>query len=73
MSGVVVKDGRTIRTAALEALKRLHPDWTVDELLVHPKDALELCRHIRECLGKRVSDDDICRTLLNARKQGYVK
>lgn len=69
----VVPDAKTIRETAIDIFKKEAHGRSVDEFLCHPKDALELCRRVRESLGKRTPDQDICRQLLNARKQGLVK
>ena len=69
----VVSDVDVVRDAAISSFKKLAKGRTVDEFLCHPKDALELCKRVRDELGKRTPDQDICRTLLNARKAGVIK
>jgi len=43
--------------------------WTIDELVVHPRDALRFCDDFRHKHGFRdLPDDIILRTLMNERK-----
>ena len=51
------------------------PSWTVDELLLHPKQATELCDVVRQRLRWKPlnhPDDEILRAYLNARKQSKL-
>lgn len=69
---VKIADGTTIGQVAFEILHRLNAGWSVDELLLHPTDAVELCRAVRRRLGKQLKDDEVLRALLNCRKQGKL-
>lgn len=69
---VETPDSILLGRAAGEELARRHPDWSVDTLLVHPAEAIELCRAIRLRLGKRISDSQILQSLLNARKRSIL-
>ena len=45
-------------------------DWTIDELLLHPVEALQFCNGVRRLYGYYdVPDDIILRSVLNRRKQ----
>lgn len=51
------------------------PAWTIERLLIHPRDAMRLCREVRGEMGSasHVRDDEILGLLLNARKQGRLR
>lgn len=66
------KDSIRIGLTAGKILKRLHPRWSVDELLIHPTEALALCDDVRDQMSIERSNEDILRALVNARKQGRV-
>jgi hypothetical protein len=52
-----------------ELMERLHPAWTVDELLLHPTEALTYCVEARQLTGfPDVPDDLILRCLIARRK-----
>ena len=66
------------RDRIVEVAERVHferyPDWTVDELLLHPREAIKLCREVRVSpLVAFPSDSQILRAYLNARKQGRLR
>lgn len=70
-----VADAATIGRTAWEVLKDAPPpsrDWSVDELLLHPADAIEVCRLTNLRLCRRLRHDQILRALLNARKHGQL-
>jgi hypothetical protein len=71
--GKSVDDLHTVRDAVIDAKNRLYRSWTVDELLCHPSEATKLVQAVRKDLGKRLDECDVCKTLMNARKQGKVK
>lgn len=49
----------------------MYPAFTIDELLVRPREALRFCDAVRERLGNYdLPDDMLLRPLLNRRKQG---
>ena len=57
------------KTLLVDRLHDLYPSFSVDELLVRPREAVEFCRSIRRTLGNfDVPDDMILRPLLNSRK-----
>lgn len=46
-----------------------HPSWSVDELLLHPRDALAYCDEVRRMSGfQGLPDDLILRCLIARRK-----
>lgn len=74
MTAEMITDIRSIRKATIDGLRRLFPDATVDNLLCNPDNAKALCRDVRRQLSRpKLTDQQICRTLLNARKQGKIK
>jgi hypothetical protein len=49
-----------------------HPDWSVDDLLIHPIDFIQFCYSIRRKTGLgRLDDDLIGRILLAGRKHEW--
>lgn len=69
----IVSDAKTIRETAISIFRKEAKGRSLDEFMCHPKEMLELCRRVRETLSKKTPDQDICRTLLNARKRGLLK
>lgn len=67
------KDNRTIGLVAWATLVRRHPGRSVDELLIHPTDAIALCREVNADLPTRRPYDEILRALVNARKHGSAR
>ena len=54
-----------------DVFHRMFPAFTIDELLVRPRQALRFCDGVRETLGNYDNPDDILlRPLLNRRKHG---
>ena len=50
-------------------LVNMYPAWSVDELVLHPHDALQFCHAVRQrpsCLG--LPDEMILRCLMHRRK-----
>lgn len=68
-----VTDAKTIGQTAASYLATLHADWSVDELLLHPEEAIEICRLTNLRLGRKLARHEILRALLNARKRGDLK
>jgi hypothetical protein len=66
-------DSRRLGVTAGAILKERHPDWSVDELLLHPRKALEVCRRTNLRLSVQRPHDEVLRALLNARKRGDLK
>jgi hypothetical protein len=70
---------RLTKTAFLDVLLEemvvVHgPDMTVDELLLHPRKALNLCDHIRQRYGwDDLPDDLILRGMLTRRKRSATR
>ncbi len=63
-------DETEFRETLLELHVILHPSWTDEELLFHPRDASVYCEAIRfktECSA--LPDHLILRTLINTRKK----
>ncbi len=53
----------------VELFHGMFRDWSVDEMLLHPREALQLCDEFRRNNGFfHVPDDVILRWLLNRRK-----
>jgi hypothetical protein len=46
----------------------LHPSWTEEQLLYHPRDGLRYCEAIRARAGQGLPDEMILRRLNNLRK-----
>ena len=64
-------DEQDFRDIVMELHAIMHPNWTDEELLFHPRDAIRYAEAIRcrsECAG--LPDHMILRTLVNCRKQG---
>jgi hypothetical protein len=56
------------RELVLENFAQNYSNWTDEELLFEPREAMKFCKAIRtQCDGK-LSDNLILRTLINARK-----
>lgn len=68
-----VTDAKTIGQTAKSYLTTLHADWSVDELLLHPDQAKEICRRTNLRLGRKLEHHEILRSLLNCRKRGDLK
>lgn len=66
-------DSRRIGTVAWSTLNRNHPGWSVDELLIHPRDAMRLCALVCESMSVTRPHDVILRALVNARKHGAAR
>ncbi len=46
-----------------------HPNWTEDDLVCHPRDALHYCNYVRSAVQcPDLPDPVILKTLLNIRK-----
>lgn len=69
---VKLTDKDVLVETAGNAMYEMFPDWSVDELLLHPDDAKRVCVAVRGKLCKRTPDDEILRALLNGRKQGNL-
>lgn len=69
------KNDRLLRDAGAKVLGNLHPDWTLERLLCHPRTAIAFCKAVRrEFTGAaRMRDDEILWALLNQRKQGNLR
>lgn len=46
----------------------LHPSWTFEQLLYHPRDAAQYCEAVRARCGRGLPDEMILRRLNNLRK-----
>lgn len=63
-------DNRRVGTVAWKLLRDRHPDWSVDELLIHPVDAINLCQRVNARMATDRPIPQILRALVNARKRG---
>jgi hypothetical protein len=55
----------------VERFQGMYPAFTIDELLVRPREALRFCDSVRTATGNYdLPDDLLLRPLLNRRKQG---
>jgi hypothetical protein len=55
----------------VEMLHNTYPAYTVDELLLRPREALRFCDSVRQSINNYdVPDDVLLRPILNRRKQG---
>jgi hypothetical protein len=50
----------------------LHPSWTSEQLLYHPREALRFCEAIRARCGQGLPDEMVLRRLTNIRKRAEV-
>ena len=57
----------------VEVWHALCPDWTDEELLVHPRDALRLCDCVRMRVDCNLPDELILRAMTNIRKKSARK
>ena len=58
----------------VELFQGLYPAFTIDELLVRPREALKFCDAVRtSCRNYDLPDDLLLRPLLNRRKHGYAR
>lgn len=62
-------DTVTIGRAVWAESQKRNRNWSVDELLLHPTTASEVCKAVRASLCKKLRDDQILRALLNTRKR----
>jgi len=67
-----IRDAQMLADTACDVMHEMFRSWSVDELLVHPEDAIELCDVVRRKAGRKASNYEICKALLNARKRGYL-
>jgi hypothetical protein len=64
-------DPQDFRDLLNELHQAMCPSWSIDELLVHPSDALVYCGVVRRRLDCHIMPEDlILRTLINTRKHG---
>ncbi len=70
-----IPDSITIGKAVWDILRRVRPNIaSVDELLTYPEEAIYVCRATRRELGKKdLSDHEILKCLINARKRSKLK
>jgi hypothetical protein len=69
-----IPDSITIGQAAWDVLRRIRPNIaSVDELLTYPQEAIEVCKATRREIGKKLSDHEILKCLINARKRSKLK
>jgi hypothetical protein len=62
-------DPDAFRDLVVELQHAICPDWTPDELLCHPTDAVVFCQTVRRrAESPGLPEHVICRTLLNLRK-----
>lgn len=64
-------DPETFVDQLVERFQAMYPAFTIDELLVRPREALRFCDSIRATTGNYdLPDDLLLRPLLNRRKHG---
>jgi hypothetical protein len=71
-----VADAATIARTAWAVMQepgQPYTGYSVDELLLHPAQAIEVCRLTSLRLSRRLMHHQILRALLNARKHGHLK
>lgn len=64
-------DADEFRDLIQEVFSVMHPAWTDEDMLYHPRDAIRYCEAIRcrtDCDG--LSDEFVLRSLVNIRKSG---
>lgn len=66
-------DTPTIGRTAHQHLSETYPGWSIDKLLTHPAQAMEICRKTRASLSRKLQDDQVLEALLNARKRGLIR
>lgn len=65
-----IKDSYAIHDVGVEILSQWNRNWSIDELLCHPKDAVEFCRLVRSKLSRpTLTDYEICKSMINGRKR----
>jgi hypothetical protein len=67
---MTLSNADVVAEATYDLMFVLYPNWTVDHLLVNPREAIKLCDAVREKLGKQLNDHQILGSLINLRKQG---
>lgn len=63
-------DPGTFREVLQEVHAVMHPAWTAEQLLYHPRDAIRYCEAIRARAGQGLPDEMVLRRLNNIRKRG---
>lgn len=64
-------DPETFVDQLVERFQAMYPAFTIDELLVRPREALRFCDAVRVATGNYdLPDDVLLRPLLNRRKHG---
>lgn len=63
-------DASDFRDLAMEMHAVLFSSWTIDELVCHPDQALELCWRVCSRVEANLPADLILRTLMNCRRTG---
>ena len=59
----------TFQDDLVNLLAKMYPDWTVDELVLHPHDAIKFCQAVKQWQScSALSDDMILRCLMHRRK-----
>lgn len=67
-------DAEEFRDLLVELKAAICPNWSVDELLANPQDALAFCTAVRCRTGcADLPDDLILRTLTNQRRTGRIR
>jgi hypothetical protein len=71
-----IKDRKTVADHVSDAMHRHWPSWSIDTLLTHPHEAIEMATLV---LGKlkrpttRENVHEVCRAALSSRKRGDLK
>lgn len=67
--GVDIEKEEFVDILVNELAERFHGLWTVDELLLHPRDAMRFCDDVRHKHGfLEVPDQFLLRCMINRRK-----
>ena len=67
---MTLSNNDVLAEATYDAMFVLFPNWTVDHLLTHPREAIQLCDAVRKQLGRDVADHQILGTLTDLRDGG---
>ena len=70
---MTLSNNDVVAEATYDLMFVMYPNYTVDHLLLNPRDALALCDAVRSKLGKKLADHQILGSLINLRKSRSLR
>lgn len=71
-----IKDRQRTTDAIADVMHERWPSWTIDTLLCHPFDAIDMAREVCARLSRKATKEqinEICRIALSSRKRGDLR